>query len=92
VASTVRRSREPVRSNHKRGYGIGEEHQHQPLEQIRYPVIVESDRCPGNQEREPHYKQVRIDPRQHFRRIRHASEVRSDINRIGRKQRRDNPE
>jgi curved DNA-binding protein CbpA len=53
---------------------------------------VEPDRCPRNQERETHYKQVGIDPRQHFRRIRHASEVFSDINRISSKKRRDNPE
>src|SRR5450755_2553143 len=82
----------PVRSHHKRGYGVGEEHQHEPLEHIRYLVIMESDRGPRNQYCKNHYKQVRIDPRQHLRRIRHASEVRSDINRIGRKQRRDNPE
>src|ERR1700691_5303138 len=46
----------PVRSHHKRGNRIGEEHQHHPLDQVRYLVIVESDRRPGNQERETHHK------------------------------------
>jgi hypothetical protein len=46
---------------------------------------MEADRCPRNQECEKHYQQVRIDPGQHFSRIRHPGEIRRDVNRVGRK-------
>src|SRR6202049_1355487 len=49
-------------------------------------VITEPNGCPRNQECESRYKPVRIDAGEHFRCIRHAGEVRRDVNRVGRKQ------
>jgi hypothetical protein len=56
------------------------------LSHVRYLVITEPNRCPRNEQRENYYKPVRIVPGQHFSRIRHAGEVRCDVNRVGRKQ------
>jgi hypothetical protein len=50
---------------------------------------LKPNRCPRNQECESHYKPVRIDAGEHFRCIRHAGEIRRDINRVGRKQSHD---
>jgi len=36
----------PISPHHKRGDGVGEEHQHQPLEHVRYLVITQPNRCP----------------------------------------------
>jgi hypothetical protein len=67
-------------SHNKCGNGIGEKHEDEPLKDVRYLVILEPDRCPRNKERKRNYEPMRIDPRQHCSRIRHAGKIRGDVN------------
>jgi hypothetical protein len=76
----------PISPHHKRGYRVGEQNQHQPLEHVRDLVIAEPNRCPRNEQCENHYKPAGVDSGQHFRCVRHTGEVCRDVNRVGRKQ------
>src|SRR5580700_9858721 len=52
----------PISPHHKRGDRVGEEHQHQPLENVRYLVITEPNRSPRDQQGENHYNQCALTP------------------------------
>jgi hypothetical protein len=72
----------PIGYHYKRSNRISEEHKDQPLEHVRNLVILESDRCPRNEQRKHDDKPVRINPRQHRSRIRHTRKVRGNVNRV----------